>query len=81
MKKRTSMVKAATQATIPVQSKTSESIRMAQMDLFLSQLMQLPILELFLLQKATPKTQNKSYEKFKLKITSWSRCTPCASLR
>ena len=54
--KRTSMVKAATQATIPVQSKTSESIRIAQMDLFLSQLMQLPILELF---------DSKSYAKKK----------------
>ena len=42
------MVKAATQATIPVHSKTSESIRTAQMDLFLSQLIQLPIFFFFL---------------------------------
>ena len=41
------MVKAATQATIPVHSKTSESIRTAQMDLFLSQLIQLPIFSFF----------------------------------
>ena len=58
--KRTSMVKAATQATIPVQSKTSESIRIAQMDLFLSQLMQLPILELFDSKSYAKKTLRKS---------------------
>ena len=56
------MVKAATQATIPVQSKTSERIRMAQMDLFLSQLMQLPIFSTFLIRKATIKHE-KRYEK------------------
>ena len=39
----TSIVKAATHETIPVQSKTSERILRAQIDLFLSQLIQLPI--------------------------------------
>ena len=39
----TSIVKAATQETIPVHSKTSERILRAQIDLFLSQLIQLPI--------------------------------------
>ena len=37
------MVNAATHETIPVQSKTSERILRAQIDLFLSQLIQLPI--------------------------------------
>ena len=63
LNKRTSMVKAATQATIPVQSKTSESIRMAQMDLFLSQLMQLPILELFSVAKSYTKNTKQKLRK------------------
>ena len=72
------MVKAATQATIPVQSKTSERIRMAQMDLFLSQLMQLPIFSTFLIRKATIKHE-KRYEKHSKSknLNQLVKITPC----